>query len=86
LITQRQKRIFFLDRQLTAVGAEMRDDLGKTLHRRLQKNVPHHEHTANAALARVTKTREELMQMWDQQKQTQLSVRSRAFLFLTTSW
>ncbi|KAJ2936344.1 hypothetical protein H1R20_g751, partial [Candolleomyces eurysporus] len=45
---------------------------------RAEKNVPMHEKTADEAIAKVSYTPAELMTMWEQQKQTQLSVRSHA--------
>ncbi|KAJ2915403.1 hypothetical protein MD484_g5010, partial [Candolleomyces efflorescens] len=74
----RHKRIFFLDRQLSAVGAEMRDSLGTTLRRRAEKNVPHHQATAAQALGKVTLSSLDLLEMWNQQKGLQMSVRSHA--------
>lgn len=64
---------------MAAIGAEMRDELGVTLRHRAEKNVPSHEKTANQALAKVQHTAEDLKRMWEQQKKTQLSVRSRRF-------
>jgi hypothetical protein len=57
----------------------MRDELGVTLRNKAEKNVPSHEKMAKQALAKVPYTPAELMNMWDQQKKTQLSVRSRTF-------
>ncbi|KAJ2914613.1 hypothetical protein MD484_g5799, partial [Candolleomyces efflorescens] len=74
----RRKRIYYLDRQVAAIGAEMRDELGITLRHRAEKNVPSHEKTANQALAKVQHSADELKKMWEQQKKTQLSVRSHA--------
>ncbi|KAJ2923506.1 hypothetical protein H1R20_g13589, partial [Candolleomyces eurysporus] len=74
----RKKRIYYLDRQVAAIGAEMRDELGSTLRHRAEKNVPMHEKTADKAIAKVLQTPAELMAMWEQQKQTQLSVGSHA--------
>ena len=55
----------------------MRDDLGDWINRRLRRNLRGHEDTARTQIEESRYSLQELEKQWSDQKQAQLSVRSR---------
>ena len=55
----------------------MRDDLGDWINRRLRRNLQGHEDTACTQIEESRYSLQELEKQWSDQKQAQLSVRSR---------
>lgn len=55
----------------------MRDELGDWINRRLRRNLRDHEETARKQIEESGYSPQELEKQWSDQKQAQLSIRSR---------
>ncbi|KAI9453747.1 hypothetical protein HD554DRAFT_2199295 [Boletus coccyginus] len=76
--SSRQRRIWLIDRQLTAVGSEMRMDLGDWIKRRLRRGVQDQGKMADNQLEDCPIDIKELEKQWASQKELQLSLRAHA--------
>jgi hypothetical protein len=74
---QRARRIWLTDRQLSAIGLDLRDDLGDWIRRRLKKGVEEQGKKANQLLSTLDISFDELRHQWNLQKAAQMSVRAR---------
>ncbi|RDB30958.1 hypothetical protein Hypma_000078 [Hypsizygus marmoreus] len=72
----RRRQIWLLDRQAAAIAAELRDDLGDWIRRRLIKGVQGQGAAAKSILDDCGVLVEELRQQWEMQRAAQLSVRA----------
>jgi hypothetical protein len=75
--TQRQRRLWLIDRQAAAIGKEMQVDLGDWIKRRLKRGVNNPGSAAKEALRKCGITAEDLQAQWADQKKSQLSIRAR---------
>ena len=73
---QRRRRIWMLDRQARSIGAELRDDLGDWIRRRL-KTIATEESESHKILSKCGVPVSELRTQWWLQKAAQLSIRAR---------
>ncbi|EAU87769.2 hypothetical protein CC1G_11047 [Coprinopsis cinerea okayama7 len=71
-----EKRIWLIDRQTHYINRMLRDGLGDTIRRRLTKAVVQHEAEALAIIEDVDLSRDELERQWEDQRTSQMSVRS----------
>ncbi|KAF8444153.1 hypothetical protein L210DRAFT_3611346 [Boletus edulis BED1] len=76
--SSRQRRIWLIDRQAAAVGAEMRWDLGDWIKRRLQRGVQDQDQAAKQVLDDCGVAIQDLRRQWASQKESQLSLRAHA--------
>ncbi|OCH92954.1 hypothetical protein OBBRIDRAFT_824361 [Obba rivulosa] len=74
----RSRRIWLLDRQLCAIGDEMRDNLGAWITRRLKNGVWDQYTAARAIVLEVNVSVVELRRQWAMQQEAQLSIRAHA--------
>ncbi|EMD38084.1 hypothetical protein CERSUDRAFT_48992 [Gelatoporia subvermispora B] len=74
----RARRIWIIDRQVRAIGDEMRDNLGLWLVHRLKQGVNRQNALAQKVLAGINVTHDELRHQWSLQQATQLSLRAHA--------
>ncbi|RDB29776.1 hypothetical protein Hypma_013855 [Hypsizygus marmoreus] len=74
----RSRRIWLIDRQAAAIGAELRDDLGDWIRRRLTKGVHAQGAKAQATLDTCGVPIPELRRQWVMQQESQLSLRAHA--------
>jgi hypothetical protein len=74
---QRSRRIWLIDRQAAFIGAELRDDLGNWIRRRLTKGVNAQSDKARETIRDCGVPISELREQWDLQRDSQLSLRSR---------
>lgn len=77
MFQQRSQRIWLIDRQAEAIGADLRDDLGQWIKRRLTKSVTVKAQEATTALHNCGVPIPELAQLWKEQQEAQLSLRAR---------
>ena len=75
--SQRARRIWLTDRQLSSIALDLRDDLGDWIRRRLKKGVQEQGQKARQLLNTVNVPDKELRWQWDLQKAAQMSVQSR---------
>jgi hypothetical protein len=66
--TQRARRIWLTDRQLSAIGLDLRDDLGDWIRHRLKKGVEEQGKKANQLLSMLNISFDELHHQWNLQK------------------
>lgn len=84
--SQRQRCIWLINRQLTAVGGEMRTDLRDWIKRRLQRGVQDQGKTAENRLEDCAIDTNKLEKQWASQKELQLSLRAhKSSLLLSKS-
>ncbi|KAH0832248.1 hypothetical protein J3R83DRAFT_13222, partial [Lanmaoa asiatica] len=76
--SSRQRRIWLIDRQATAIGNEIRMDLGDWIKRRLRRGVQDQGKAAFNDIERCGIPVEELRKQWASQREAQLSVRAHA--------
>ncbi|KAF8430674.1 hypothetical protein L210DRAFT_3417312 [Boletus edulis BED1] len=76
--SSRQRRIWLIDRQAAAIGAEMRMDLGNWIKRCLQRGIHDQGKVASDNLDECGIPVEELRLQWASQKESQLSIRAHA--------
>ncbi|KAG1770194.1 hypothetical protein EDD22DRAFT_977211 [Suillus occidentalis] len=76
--SSRQRRIWLIDRQATAIGSEMKDDLGDWIKRRLKRGIKDQGSVALDAINRCEISVEDLQAQWTDQRQSQLSIRAHA--------
>ncbi|KAF8120229.1 hypothetical protein EV363DRAFT_1191626 [Boletus edulis] len=76
--SSRQRRIWLIDRQAMAIGAEMRNDLGEWIKRRLQRGVHEQGQVAQDRIEGCGVPAGELEAQWASQKKSQLSIRAHA--------
>ena len=74
--SQRRRRIWLLDRQAGSIGAELRDDLGDWIRRRL-KTIESQAAEAQKKLEECGIPIHELRDQWELQRAAQLSLRAR---------
>ncbi|CAA7265927.1 unnamed protein product [Cyclocybe aegerita] len=74
----RSKRIWLLDRQAHLIAAELRDDLGSWIRRRLKKGVETQGAAADKIITECGVPVKELKCQWESQKVAQLSIRAHA--------
>ncbi|PBK71398.1 hypothetical protein ARMSODRAFT_883693 [Armillaria solidipes] len=74
----RRQRIYLLDRQASFTAQSIRDDLGGWIRRKLKEGVEKKGAKARADLESCGKAIAYLRQQWDDQRQTQTSIRSHA--------
>ncbi|KAF7976360.1 hypothetical protein HWV62_6913 [Athelia sp. TMB] len=74
----RRRRIWILDRQLTFIGLDMRDELGDWIRRKLKSGVIAMTTESEKTLATCGATDAELREQWDLQVEAQISVRAHA--------
>jgi hypothetical protein len=75
--TQRQRRLWLIDRQAAAIGMEMRVELGDWIKRRLKRGVNNQGSAAKEVLRNCGISAEDLRTQWADQKKSQLSIRAR---------
>ena len=84
--SQRARRIWLTDQQLSSITLDLRDDLGNWIRCRLKKGVQEQGQKARQLLNMVNVPDKELWWQWDLQKAAQMSVRScRCSLFPSLS-
>ncbi|KAG2139317.1 hypothetical protein DEU56DRAFT_735682 [Suillus clintonianus] len=76
--SSRQRRIWLIDRQATAIGSEMKADLGDWIKRRLKRGIKDQGSAALNVLNRCETSVEDLRTQWADQRQSQLSIRAHA--------
>ncbi|KAG1735673.1 uncharacterized protein EDB91DRAFT_1348200 [Suillus paluster] len=76
--SSRQRRIWLIDRQATAIGSEMKSDLGDWLKRCLKRGVKDQGSAALDVINRSETSVEDLQAQWADQRQSQLSIRAHA--------
>ncbi|KAG2739058.1 hypothetical protein P692DRAFT_20756820 [Suillus brevipes Sb2] len=76
--SSRQRRIWLIDRQATAIGSEMKADLGDWIKRRLKRGIKDQGSVALDAINRCEISVEDLQTQWADQRQAQLSIRAHA--------
>ncbi|KAG2737671.1 hypothetical protein P692DRAFT_201672633, partial [Suillus brevipes Sb2] len=76
--SSRQRRLWLLDRQATAIGREMRIDLGDWIKRRLRRGIKDQGAVAQETLTKCQIPIEELRSQWLHQQKSQLSIRAHA--------
>ncbi|KAG6374455.1 hypothetical protein JVT61DRAFT_4497 [Boletus reticuloceps] len=74
---QRQRRIWLIDHQASAIGHEMRQELGPWLKRRMKKGIGEQGAAAQHALDNCGISISELKSQWNAQRAAQLSIRAR---------
>ncbi|GLB45913.1 hypothetical protein LshimejAT787_3800020 [Lyophyllum shimeji] len=74
----RSRRIWLIDRQAKAIAAELRDDLGDWIRRRLTKGVDKQGKDAEVVLRECGIPLEVLSEQWKLQKASQLSARAHS--------
>ncbi|KAI6158808.1 hypothetical protein EDD17DRAFT_1487803 [Pisolithus thermaeus] len=77
-VSSRQRRIWLLDRHATAIGYEMRTELGDWIRRRLRKGVHEQGSAAQEVLDNCGVSITELREQWSSQRAAQLSIRAHA--------
>ena len=75
--SQRQRRLWLIDRHAAAVANEMVSDLGDWLRRRLKKGIQEQSFAAQEVLDHCVLDVSELRKQWSDQHSTQLSIRAR---------
>lgn len=78
---QRSRRLWLIDGHARSIGVELRDDLGDWLVRKMRKGVEAQGAEAKKQLSQCGIDGAILRQQWALQKSSQLSVRSRAYIF-----
>ncbi|KAK0187527.1 hypothetical protein F5146DRAFT_933977 [Armillaria mellea] len=74
----RRQRIYLLDRQAGFIAQSIRDDLGSWISRKVKEGVEKKGAKARADLESCGKSVQCLRQQWEDQRQTQISIRSHA--------
>ena len=74
--TKRTRRLWLLDRQASAIGQELRDDLGYWIQRRYRLGVNASTNAAQCTLDECGVDVAELRQQWASQRAAQLSIRA----------
>jgi len=77
LFSQRQRRIWLIDRHAAAVANDMVTDLGDWLRRRLKKGIQEQSSVAREVLDKCDLNVSELRKQWSDQRSAQLSIRAR---------
>ena len=75
--SQRQRRLWLIDRHAAAVANEMVSDLGDWLRRHLKKGIQEQSFAAQEVLDHCALDVSELRKQWSDQHSTQLSIRAR---------
>lgn len=70
-----------IDRQAGSIGAELRDDLGDWIRRRLTKGVEKQGQEAGAVVRECGHSLDFLRHQWELQQASQLSIRARKLFF-----
>ncbi|KAG1867477.1 hypothetical protein C8R48DRAFT_771969 [Suillus tomentosus] len=76
--SSRQRRLWLIDRQATAIGSEMKADLGEWIKRRHKRGVKDQGCMALDVINRCETSVEDLRAQWTDQRQSQLSIRAHA--------
>ncbi|KAG1853791.1 hypothetical protein C8R48DRAFT_776949 [Suillus tomentosus] len=74
----RQRRLWLIDRQATAIGSEMKADLGEWIKHRHKRGVKDQGCMALDVINRCETSVEDLRAQWTDQRQSQLSIRAYA--------
>ncbi|KIO09804.1 hypothetical protein M404DRAFT_130054 [Pisolithus tinctorius Marx 270] len=76
--SSRERRIWLIDRHATAIGLEMRSDLGDWIRRRLKKGIAEQGSEAQNVISDCGIGIPELRKQWSDQRSAQLSIRAHA--------
>ncbi|KAG1722047.1 uncharacterized protein EDB91DRAFT_1274740, partial [Suillus paluster] len=76
--SSRQRRIWLIDRQATAIGSEMKDDLGDWIKRRLKRGIKDQGSVALDAINRCETSVEDLQAQWADHDNHNSSIRAHA--------
>ncbi|KAG1864624.1 hypothetical protein C8R48DRAFT_601821 [Suillus tomentosus] len=72
------RRLWLIDRQATAIGAEMKADLGDWIKRRLKRDIKDQASAVLDVINRSETSVDDLRVQWANQRQSQLSIRAHA--------